>query len=139
MLCLLRNKKAQNTMEYALIIAVVIGVFSAMQIYVKRSLQARVRSGADSSVSVIGAQAEAEPGGSAITAQTAKDFLGTQTQYEPYYIARGAYNMTTDSIEGEERGTTARYGGVRDLEDATSSRTGSQTITGTNPPGVAID
>ena len=40
---LLRNKKAQNVAEYAILIALVIGAIIAIQTFVKRALQARVR------------------------------------------------------------------------------------------------
>ncbi len=41
------NKRAQSTLESALIIAVVVGALLAMQIYVKRGLQGRFRSSTD--------------------------------------------------------------------------------------------
>lgn len=41
------NKRAQSTLEYALIVAVVVGALLAMQIYVKRGLQGRLRSSTD--------------------------------------------------------------------------------------------
>ncbi len=44
---LIRMKKAQSTLEYALIISVVVGALLAMQVYVKRGLQGRLRSAAD--------------------------------------------------------------------------------------------
>ncbi len=42
------NKKAQSTLEYGIIIAVVVGGLIAMQVYVKRGLQGRLRESADS-------------------------------------------------------------------------------------------
>lgn len=42
------NKKAQSTLEYAIIVAVVVGALLMMQIYVKRGLQGRLRSSTDS-------------------------------------------------------------------------------------------
>jgi hypothetical protein len=41
------NRKAQSTLEYALIVAVVVGALLAMQIYIKRGLQGRYRSSVD--------------------------------------------------------------------------------------------
>lgn len=119
MLRLLKNKKAQNTMEYALLIAIVIGVFSAMQIYLRRGLQARIRQGADNIPGLVSTQA----GSTGL-------FNASETQYEPYYIREGAYNMTTLSAEGLEKGTITQVGGVRELTNATTSRTGAQAITG---------
>ena len=44
---MLIKRKAQSTLEYALIIAVVVGALVAMQVYVKRGLQGRYKSAAD--------------------------------------------------------------------------------------------
>ncbi|MFA5118831.1 MAG: hypothetical protein WC695_08290 [Candidatus Omnitrophota bacterium] len=41
------KKRAQSTLEYAVIIAVVVGALIAMQIYVKRGLQGRLRQATD--------------------------------------------------------------------------------------------
>jgi len=41
------NKKAQSTLEYAVIIAVVVGALVAMQFYLKRGLQGRLRQSSD--------------------------------------------------------------------------------------------
>lgn len=41
------NKRAQSTLEYALMIAVVVGALVAMQFYVKRGLQGRLRQSSD--------------------------------------------------------------------------------------------
>ena len=43
----LRNKKAQSTLEYAILIAVVVGALIGMQTYVKRGLQGRLRTATD--------------------------------------------------------------------------------------------
>ena len=125
MLRLLRSKKAQNTAEYAILIALVIGVFSAMQIYVRRGLQARIKGGTDTlPYSVLG-QAAATDG-------VGQDILGDRnmTQYEPYYISKGAYDMTSRTQEGTERGIHDAAGGKIEKVDQTSQRTGSQEIRG---------
>ena len=44
---LIRIKKAQSTLEYALIISVVVGALLAMQVYVKRGIQGRLKKAAD--------------------------------------------------------------------------------------------
>jgi len=44
---MLLNKKAQSTLEYAVIIAVVVAALIAMQAYVKRGLQGKIRSASD--------------------------------------------------------------------------------------------
>lgn len=68
------NKMAQSTAEFAIVISIVIGAIVAMQIYVKRALQARVR--------------------------TASDGLGSG-QYEPYYLQQ---NSTQDTSGNENEG-----------------------------------
>lgn len=125
MLRLLRNKKAQNTAEYALLIAIVIGVFSVMQVYLKRGMQSRLKEGMDNIPGTVAGQET----GSSLTG-----LFGTNEQYEPYYYREGAYNISTTSSEGIETGnianTTAGLSGVRNLTNATTSRTGTQEITG---------
>jgi hypothetical protein len=62
------NKMAQSTAEFAIVISIVIGAIVAMQIYVKRALQARVRD--------------------------ASDGLGSG-QYEPYYLQQNTNQNST--------------------------------------------
>lgn len=64
---LIRNKKAQQTAEYALLISLVVAAVIAMQTYAQRTIQARIR---DAS--------------SYLTTQTSA--LGKTNQYEPYYL-----------------------------------------------------
>jgi hypothetical protein len=109
-------------MEYALLIAVVIGVFSAMQIYMRRSMQAKLKSGADNMSSVVLSGTEAEG--------QAQTLFGTEKQYEPYYIREGQYQFSTQSTEGTEKGVVSESGGKKEVSGATVSRTGTQQITG---------
>ncbi len=44
---MLLKRRAQSTLEYALVIAVVVGALVAMQVYVKRGVQGRLKSAAD--------------------------------------------------------------------------------------------
>ncbi len=64
---LIRNKKAQNTAEYAILISLVVAGIIAMQTYAQRALQARVRDA-----------------GTYLKNKTSD--LGTSVQYEPYYL-----------------------------------------------------
>ena len=66
MLKYFRNRKGQNTAEYAILIALVVGGVIAMQTYAQRALQGRLR---DASVRY--------------RDQTSD--LGNTLQYEPYY------------------------------------------------------
>lgn len=44
---MLIKRRAQSTLEYALMIAVVVGALIAMQVYVKRGLQGKLKSATD--------------------------------------------------------------------------------------------
>lgn len=48
----LKNKKAQSTLEYAILIIIVIGALLAIQLYIKRGVQGRLKQATDD----IGAQ-----------------------------------------------------------------------------------
>ena len=74
-----RNKKGQNTAEYALLISLVVAAIIAMQTYAQRSLQARIRDA-----------------GQYLKSGTSA--LGTTDQYEPYYL-QTQYNVTRNSVE----------------------------------------
>ena len=73
---LIKNKKAQNTAEYAILISLVVAGIIAMQTYAQRALQARVR---DASVFM----------------KNATKGLGNTLQYEPYYLTT-QYNVQRD-------------------------------------------
>jgi len=64
---LLKNKKAQNTAEYALLISLVIAGVIAMQTYAQRALQGRIRD-------------------AAVFLSNQTSLLGNTVQYEPYYL-----------------------------------------------------
>ena len=82
---LVKNRKAQNTAEYALLIALVVAAIIAMQTYAQRALQARIRDA-----------------GQYLTDQSSG--LGTTSQYEPYYL-NSAYNVERQSDETQLLGT----------------------------------
>ena len=78
---LIKNKRAQNTAEYAILISLVVAGIIAMQTYAQRALQARVK---DAAVFMANASSD----------------LGTTLQYEPYYL-QTSYNVTRDEGERE--------------------------------------
>jgi len=43
----LKKRKAQSTMEYAILIIIIIGALLSIQVYIKRGVQGRLRSAAD--------------------------------------------------------------------------------------------
>ncbi|MGD0336993.1 MAG: hypothetical protein ABSB18_07875 [Candidatus Omnitrophota bacterium] len=133
MLRLLRSKKAQNTMEYALLIAVVIGAFTAMQLYMRRSVNVRVKQGMDNAVDAIKSQVNLTE----LTNATVLFPNNAAHQYEPYYYREGSSNMSTASSEGTERATmtgtdNGTAGGIREVANATTQRYGNQSLSGFN-------
>lgn len=72
MLGILRNKKAQTTAEYAILIGLVVGAIVVMQTYVKRSLQGKIKQETDR----------------------------LAPQYEPYYLS-SSFAPTGDTTETE--------------------------------------
>jgi Flp pilus assembly pilin Flp len=79
MLKYFRNRKGQNTAEYAILIALVVGGVIAMQTYAQRALQGRLR---DASVSY----------------RDSTSAIGNTLQYEPYY---------TNTVSNMEKTSTA--------------------------------
>ena len=80
---LMKNKKAQQTAEYALLISLVVAAIIAMQTYAQRTIQARIK---DASSHLANATSE----------------LGKTTQYEPYYLEtsyRTLRDETTEQIQ----------------------------------------
>jgi len=86
-----QNKKAQQTAEYAILIALVVGAVIAMQTYAQRTIQARIR-GASAYLA-----AGAGPG---------TNILGTDLQYEPYY-RNESYEVTRNEDTVESQGMDA--------------------------------
>src|ERR1022692_415589 len=80
----LKNRKAQNTAEYALLIALVVAGVIAMQTFAQRALQARIHDTSN-------------------YFQYATNTIGNSTQYEPYYM-NSDYNVTTNSVENKRLG-----------------------------------
>lgn len=75
----LKKKRAQSTLEYGVLIAVIVAALIAMQVYIKRGVQGRLR--------------------------TASDDIGDQ--FSPGYTT-SLYNVTTNltSIENISKGET---------------------------------
>lgn len=78
MMRIFRNRRAQTTAEYAILIAIVVGAVVAMQVYVRRGIQGRIKNVVDHNP----AATAATSGEGALT------FTGEQ--YEPYYQASEA-------------------------------------------------
>jgi len=104
----LKNRKAQNTAEYALLIALVVAAVIAMQTYAQRALQARVHDASN-------------------FMETQSNTLGTSQQYEPYYM-QSNYTVGTNSVENKRLGA----GLVGADSDTNRTRTGNQETTYSN-------
>lgn len=83
MLIKLANRRGQSLTEYGVVFALIIGAVIAMQVYVKRGLQGRMKDATDK-----------------IATDTSE--LGTTEQYEPYYSES---SMQTGSKSSSEVGT----------------------------------
>jgi len=82
---LIRKRKAQSTAEYAIVFAIVIAAATAMQVYIRRSMNAKFKDGAD---------AISQQGNGKLIGDYA---LAASKQYEPYYTQRDI--TTTTSFE----------------------------------------
>ena len=107
------NRKGQNVLEYSILIALVVGAAIAMQTYVKRGLQGRVKNAVD------------HVGAAEVVAGVPLAFTGDQ--YEPYYAES---HMTTDSNSAINQVITADGNTVNNVNnDQNRILGGSNTIT----------
>ena len=89
-----KKNKGQNTAEYAILIALVIGAIIAMQTYAQRGFQARMRGTSLYMKDQMGAAlANARSSNPSLPGS-----LNSTAQYEPYY-ASSSYNVDKDSTE----------------------------------------
>ena len=111
---LIKNKKAQNTAEYAILISLVVAGIIAMQTYAQRALQARVRDA-----------------GQYLATQTVD--LGSTNQYEPYYLDTD-YTITRSEFEKKELGN----GFVRQSGNTVRTRADGGTQTSTYDTSLGL-
>lgn len=90
---MLRKQKGQSVLEYAMIIAVVVAGLIAMQVYMKRGVQGKLRSSVDD----IGAQFDA--GNTNVTSHRSRTGTTVET------VSSGVTNVSTGS--GGEATTTS--------------------------------
>lgn len=95
------NRKGQNTAEYAILIALVIAVAIAMQTYVKRGIQGRVKDSSDDFVTGL----SNDTNWSSISSVSAT----AQKQYEPEKLSSQA---TQETLEGSYETTEMAVGGT---------------------------
>jgi len=104
----LKNKKAQSTAEYVVVLGLIVAAVVAMQTYIKRGFQSRIKDAVD--------YVDNAGQSNVVT------FSGNQ--YEPYYLSSDFDSTRTAS--GTEDLLTA--GAANRTSNEQSSRTGSQTI-----------
>lgn len=105
MLRLLNKKRGQNTAEYAILIGVIVAAAIAMQIYVRRGMQARIKDAVDYSVTI----------------DDDGENVFNSTQYEPYYMES---SLATESTSARSE-SMAKGGEItRDITNEFTSRTG---------------
>ena len=103
------SRRGQNTAEYAILIGVIVAAAIAMQLYIRRGMQARVKDAVDYTKTGV---------------NTTGDYacLFQSAQYEPYYM-----NTTYDTVQQGTTNETAIAGGMqRSYVDTTTQRVGNQ-------------
>lgn len=104
------GRKAQTTAEYAILIALVVGAVVAMQVYVKRGIQGRVRDAVDHTGTI------------GDVGNTSFNFSGGQ--YEPYYlVSDSGSNQTASNTEN-----LLSAGGINRTGETTSTGARNQTM-----------
>ncbi len=104
MLKSLRNKKGQNTAEYAILIGLIVSAAIAMQVYVKRGVQGRMHDASNKFY----ADVTANTNWASITS-TAATTLGTGGQFEPTGLSS---KSTQETLAGTEEKSTYATGGT---------------------------
>lgn len=107
------NKRGQSTLEYAVIIAVIVGALLAIQVYIKRGVQGRLKQASDD----IGEQFS--PGASTYNYTTTTTTLSDEST-TPFHAATGA---------GMEDATVSL---TRSNVQQTQTRTGIEYVSGYN-------
>jgi len=135
------RNKGQSIAEYAVLLSLVIAAVVAMQVYVKRGIQAKVKTGTDAYTGAgVGTTITVEGGGQAT--------LSKLDQYEPYY-QESTYNRYQESVEQEHMGggkvvkekvsdiTAAKAGGYeRQVSDSATRTNRDQVWTGGTTGGT---
>ncbi len=107
-------RKGQSTAEYAIVIGLVIAAVVAMQVYVKRGLQGKIKD-------------------ATVYKATDDTVTGATGQYEPYYAGSTLISSRTATDTEAVSGSTV----TRSASD-TSTRTGTQTVSAASNDGAAV-
>lgn len=102
------NGRAQSTAEYVIVLGLIVAAVIAMQTYVKRGLQGRIKEAVDHVENATAGEGVSFSGG----------------QYEPYYLGSNFENKRTS----EDTESLLDGGAVERTVEEESKRLGSQTI-----------
>ncbi|MBM3250500.1 MAG: hypothetical protein FJZ09_06670 [Candidatus Omnitrophica bacterium] len=94
------NKRAQSTLEYAILIAILVAAVIGMQVYVKRSLQGRIRN-ATSQVAEIG-YSPAATIGNAYTSTNTFEYTSSDSVSDTHKRTVTTSNVFVDVDKNEE-------------------------------------
>ena len=109
-----RYNKAQSTAEYVIVLGLIVAAVVAMQSYIKRGFQGRIKDAVDYK----------DQGG-----QSANVVVVNTTQYEPYYLS-STFDSTRNSQDNEH---LYQEGAVNREVNESSNRIGNQTIGAVQP------
>lgn len=109
-----KRKRGQSTAEYVIVLSLIVGAVVAMQIYIKRGLQGRIRDAVDFTDN-----------------NTTSGLHFTGNQYEPYYLAS---NFDTTSNTSRTENLLAGGGVDRTGINEFTNRSGSQNVTAPTAP-----
>ena len=98
---LIKMRKSQSVTEYAILLSVAIAAFAGMQVYVKRGLQARLKSGTDAATGAAAGKTITVDGGTT-TGDYSVQYKNIG-QYEPYYLEQKGESYQ-ESVKQEHMG-----------------------------------
>lgn len=102
--------RGQSTAEYAVLFGVVIAAIVAMQVYVKRGINARLKDASNSATSAVATNLTTTASLSLPISTLPKDL-----QYEPYYASSNyEVQQSSDRTEKEEAGGVVKREGIRE-------------------------
>lgn len=100
------NKRGQGTLEYGVIIAVIVGALIAMQVYLKRGVQGRLKQAADD----IGGQFS--PVTSTVAATTTTTSSTTETVSGGSFASDTMPTTASNSTQAQSRNVTEGAGAI---------------------------
>lgn len=106
------NKRGQSTLEYAVIIAVIVGALLAIQVYIKRGIQGRLKQASDD----IGDQFS--PGASTYDYNTTTTTRSTEST-TPFHTYEGEdVSLTTSTVNQTQNRTGTEFvSGYNDTDE----------------------